>query len=271
MKIEQNPFSLYDFFGYFIPGALLMFLLYLIPKLDYSMGFFDYIDQITIGGFEAYLPFIIISYIVGHLQSFLSSYTIERFCLWRYSYPFRFLMGFEHDGYLNFKCHSASAIFKRILLWIIVFPVSIWDTIFGKILKLNYLHNKKFSDQTKLIIKNKLSILVLKEVGAEIDVNIEDRDNFALIYHYTLEKTKNHKEKFINYVSLYGFSRSVAFILLTAFWYSLYFNLFNNNWSLINGFYLVFLSITAYLFYLNFCKFYRRYSIEVIMTFITME
>lgn len=270
MKIDQNPFSLYDFLGYFIPGALMIYFIFLIPLIDSGGNVLTYFDQIKVGNWEAYLPFIILAYIIGHLQSFVSSYTIERFCLWRYSYPFRFLMSFKHDGYINRDRQSKFEISKRIVLWLLIFPVSSIDLIVGKFLKLNYLHNKKFSVQTRNIIVNKLRKFVITETGHNMEVDIEDPDNFALIYHYTLENSKSHQQKFINYVALYGFSRSLSFILTTVFWYFIYFNFKFQAWDIYRICYLLILGLLAYLFYLNFCKFYRRFSMEVILTFITL-
>ena len=82
MNINQNPFSLYDFLGYFIPGALLLFMLSCIDWSQSGLAYLTIIEN-KIGG-NNYLSFVICSYIVGHLTSFLSSVTIEKYSIWLY-------------------------------------------------------------------------------------------------------------------------------------------------------------------------------------------
>ena len=65
--MEKNPFSLYDFLGYFIPGA---FSLYLIILAQNSNGFFYYFDINNIQNLSNNITiiyivfFIIVSYII---------------------------------------------------------------------------------------------------------------------------------------------------------------------------------------------------------------
>ncbi len=271
MKIDQNPFSLYDFLGYFIPGAILLYFAYLMPYFNESFSLFESLNSVAIGNVQAYLPFIILSYVIGHVQNFISSYTIERFCIWRYSYPFRFLMDFYHEGYINVKAQKFNTILKRTVLFFIILPISFWDFVVGTVFKLKYLRNKKFSDHTKEIINLKLLQVIQAELEGKTSIDMKDPDNFLLIYHYTLERSKNHVTKFTNYVALYGFARSISFIITIIFWFVLYQNILYSHWSFSHISTLFLLSIGAYIFFLNFCKFYRRYSMEVIMTFISLE
>lgn len=271
MKIDQNPFSLYDFLGYFIPGSILLYFSYLIITNGFGVSIFDSLSSIKIGNLEAYLPFVIIAYILGHLQSFLSSYTVERYYLWRYSYPFRFLMEFYHDGYINRKVQKPVVIFKRILLGLFIFPITFWDIIIGEVFKLNYLRNRKFSAQTKELLRIRLQSLLKMDLRSSIDVNLSDADNFTLLYHFTLERVKNHQQKFSNYVALYGFNRSISFINIVLFWFVFIRLIIYGNVSLVNIVCLITISVISYLFYLNFCKFYRRFSCEVIMAFVSLK
>ena len=83
MKVK-NPFSLYDFLGYIIPGALALFIIFSICKVDEQSGTtlpFDYINQFMaflrdktkIDLSKVVVPFVIVSYVLGHLFSYLSS------------------------------------------------------------------------------------------------------------------------------------------------------------------------------------------------------
>lgn len=113
-NIEKNPFSLYDFLGHFIPGAMALTLFLIVYKgchdilnsQDLSINnlidvirnwndirYFDiskfwdvqiYIDLIRIISKPEYnkgivsVIFILVSYISGSLISYLSSQTIEK-------------------------------------------------------------------------------------------------------------------------------------------------------------------------------------------------
>ena len=75
MDLKQNPFSLYDFLGYFTPGAL--FLYGLMAAYAHAQPLITVLGNITATlSFktpEVYIPFILVAYATGSL-SFLSSY-----------------------------------------------------------------------------------------------------------------------------------------------------------------------------------------------------
>lgn len=271
MNIEQNPFSIYDFLGYFVPGSILTYSAFYLLNLNNYSNVFDFIFSIKIGGFESYLPFIILSYALGQAQSFLSSYTIERFCIWHYSYPFRFLMNYSHDGYIDLKKHKITVIIKRILMFILLFPISFWDILIDLFFGVKYLKNRKFSVEIVNLLTIKFNSLIALISNSQTQIELTKADNFLLIYHYTLEHSKNHSAKFNNYVALYGFSRSMSFIFVLNFWIIIIYQFFIKGvidmricLSILT------VSLFSYIFYLSYCKFLRRYSIEVIMAFLTI-
>ena len=49
--------------------------------------------------FQEIFFFIIISYAIGHLLSFISSVTIEKYGNWKYGYPSKTVIGFEKNSY----------------------------------------------------------------------------------------------------------------------------------------------------------------------------
>lgn len=98
---EKNPFSLYDFLGYAFPGALM---LYLISKtcdilfdglpLDELLINVDNCCPISefIFNFCSLSLFVILSYVMGHIVSYLSSITLEKLTIWYYGFPSTFLL-----------------------------------------------------------------------------------------------------------------------------------------------------------------------------------
>lgn len=108
--MNQNPFSLYDFLGYLIPGLLFVTVLKYysattnsITLVDEVLIFFHDIQRdtryINIQNIESNLIAIVASYTIGHLINFVSSITIERYSNWMYGYPSKFLLGYEKEGY----------------------------------------------------------------------------------------------------------------------------------------------------------------------------
>lgn len=98
---KQNPFSLYDFLGYFTPGAVLLyavfaicnrFLGYNINERMINLGFTE--SQILVG-------LILLSYILGHALSLSSSLFVEKFAIWLHGYPSKYLLRIKSPGYLR--------------------------------------------------------------------------------------------------------------------------------------------------------------------------
>lgn len=100
---EKNPFSLYDFLGYFFPGCLALFIIFTICKTnesycdfvpsDYVNTFMDFLrgtDKLDI--LKILLPFIVVAYVLGHLISYLSSLIVEYFTTRTFGYPSAFLL-----------------------------------------------------------------------------------------------------------------------------------------------------------------------------------
>ena len=136
-NIEKNPFSLYDFLGHFIPGAMALTLFLIVYKgchdilnsqdllinnfIDVirnwnDIRYFDiskfwdvqiYIDLIRIISKPEYnkgivsVIFILVSYISGSLISYLSSQTIEKLLVKKNGYPSAYLM--NRNRIPNFK------------------------------------------------------------------------------------------------------------------------------------------------------------------------
>lgn len=267
--IKQNPFSLYDFLGYFIPGALLIYLLLFIQYLENFKGQFVFLNFLNIGydtNLGELLFFVIISYGFGHLINFMSSITIEKYANWKYDYPSKYLLGIEKNEYWQ-KSRKIGNLW-RILLPILILPVTIFDLILGDILRFKDFYTRKLDDFLIEVIKEKgqnLVILLFKNKAKNSDVsNIGKYDFFRIFAHYTFENTINHQFKLVNYVVLYGFLRTLTLITVIAFWYSLYsFIILKSN--LINFYTVICIGIISYIFFMAFMKFYRRYTLEGFM------
>jgi len=282
--IKQNPFSLYDFLGYFIPGAIILQLLLLIPHLDSITTYNDLVNILSAKEefqIDKFIFFIIISYSIGHLVNYLSSLTIERFAYWKYDYPSKYLININHHQSYFRKDIARKNLIYRIILAIIIFPVFIWDLVLGEFLKFKDFYTKKLDDFLIEVIIQKFLLLLDKLYPPDCD-GLKDKDYHRILAHYVYENSKNHQYKLTNYVALYGFLRCLCLITVCGFWiYVVYIIISINNFysnlsciklrdlliafSFSKFIILIIISFISYIYFMAFMKFYRRYTLETYM------
>ena len=263
--IKQNPFSIYDFLGYLIPGALLIYLYIFIEYLETLNDKFDLSSFLKLNSefqIEKVLFFVILSYSLGHLLNFTSSITIEKYANWKYDYPSKYLLGFDKKGVIK------TLNIKRFILAIILFPVTVLDLILGDLFKFKEFYTRKLDDFLVETISKKGLILINKLLeNIELDNKIKGLKNydfFRIFSHYTFEHSKNHQFRLVNYVVLYGFLRTMTLISIIIFWYFVYI-MTNQINGLVNYFLLIIIGLISYAFFMAFMKFYRRYTLEGLM------
>lgn len=272
--IKQNPFSLYDFLGYFIPGSVCFFIILNFEKILEFKTFHELIN--TADNFDTSLDsvtlFVIFSYVLGHITSFLSSITIERYTIWKYGFPSKYILGIYQKTYWK-SSKNITDVAWRIIIIILFFPLILLDYVLGS--KLNF---KKFYQQS--VDKSLADLIVFKankllsKLGysemQSYKENIDLLNNFdfhRILYHHAYENSKNHQQKLSNYVALYGFLRTLCFIfasLSSYFFYKLICEIILShtyNFLLLTSV----ISLLAYILYMSFMKFYRRYSLECLM------
>ena len=268
--MKQNPFSLYDFMGYFIPGATSIYLIQIVNVIKNS----DSIDLAKIlTSFptirtEGILIFLILSYVLGHLISYLSSITIEKYAIWKYGYPSKYLLDINENSYWTGakKFHS---IFWRISLLILLLPTVTLDFILGKYFGFKNFYSNKLDPMLAKLIRLKLNRLLIKlgmtqkngfnkGEGNENDFN-------RIVLHYTYENSKSHQSKLTNYVSIYGFLRTFTLIVNSLFWYFMFHTYLWGDFNSKSILIVMGISIISYIFFMSFMKFYRRYTLEGLM------
>ena len=282
--IKQNPFSFYDFLGYFIPGAIVLQLCLLTLHLDQLNSYTDIINLLSKKEefqTDKFIFFIIISYSIGHLINYISSITIERFAYWKYDYPSKYLIGINHHQKYFRKDIQRKNYIYRIILAAMILPVFLWDKILGEYLKFKDFYTKKLDVFLIEVITNKFLILLDTLYPPDCS-GLKDKDYHRILAHYVYENSKNHQSKLSNYVALYGFLRCLCLITVMAFWiYTLYlfydiFSYFQHlnkfelhkivtDFSFIKFIFLIFISVVTYIYFMAFMKFYRRYTLETYM------
>lgn len=286
-RIKKSPFSLYDFLGYFIPGALFCYLFVMVFDIEkirwLNIVFFDRLSL-----FNKSVAFIIMSYVLGHVINYLSSLTIERYSIWSIGYPSRYILGKENDSYLITKKEieqrakergesiSEEQINKefrvshywRIILWISISPMLIFDFLIGKKGGFRRFYTNSVDDFLKEEINLRLQQF---KILHGYDKSGHNGDFYRPIWHYYYEKFDVHASKFDNYVALYGFTRSMSFIFCSYSWLiTLSLIIKGATWNeYVTG--IALFSVLSYVFYLAFVKFYRRYTLEGLMCLVIDE
>ena len=301
--MTKNPFSLYDFLGYVFPGALTLFSIYLlvlvkqtdnlkenIPLEIFEYNYWKYFllpSLIKLFRWDSSFIIILISYVIGHLISFISSITIEIFAIWSYGYPSSFLQNktpwyhyFDKKTFTRSKNKSSLdtvilvvKYIKRVVLLILLIPIAFFSLLLGQFFGFKYLVVKQMNPFHSKLLQEKRDVFY-KNLGVlEEDNSMKntEQDGHRLVYHYNYENKQFHRVKLDNYVALYGFLRSMCLIFNCISLYIIYQVLFIYNdvsikillfWLFIPGF-------ISYLFYLDFLKFYRRFTLENMMCLIT--
>lgn len=266
MPTKQNPFSIYDFLGYLIPGAILLLSVSGLLSIFNNQTFDYYIPDLPATYQVA--TFLAAAYITGHVVGIISSFSIEKSYIRLNGYPSRCFL--EHNPLGTDTPKTRMEKF--------------WDTHL-KVAQLicgGILGNKSYAtDALKPpiveIINAKLKCYFSNEhKSSDLEKTIQS-EYFHHIYHYCVENAPNHLSKIQNYVALYGLMRNTAFTCLIAFWLIAIESLAQISHALSAGSKLDFSAAklivgSAALFcfsilYLGFVKFYKRYSLEIIMAF----
>lgn len=270
---KQNPFSVYDFLGYLIPGSLLIYSIQIINHLENpeKVIFKEMVTVIDDFGAEHLFIFIICSYILGHFISFVSSITVERYANWKYSFPSKYLLKIKHKGYWKSAKNWTDCVWRIVLIFLLA-PCVIMDYILGTLLAFNKFYQQPIEHYLLDLTKNKIKRL-LEHVGADSSFELSDKklaefDFHRIVTHFSYETSKNHQSRMSNYVALYGFLRNICLIFNVLAIYTLV-SILTKDSEYLNFF--LFFAAATYLSFMAFMKFYRRYSLEGFMVLLVTD
>lgn len=274
MKIDQNPFSLYDFLGYLIPGLFFTYATMFIFKFD----FFNPSLQLSINlSIDDYFIVVVLSYIVGHILSYLSSITVELYSIWTLDYPSRYLLDlkYQYPGFWRRVFHDRSPIIILIKIAIVIsiFPVFIIDVLIRNIIKTPKLLGKPMDKLTITLVKEKIPQYLKDNFTIDKDflpLSKKENDFFNLIYHKDLESCGMHVSKLQNYVALYGFTRTICYSLILLIWLIVLRGI-GGSFSINVCIAIIILTILSGILYLDFNKFYRKFSQEAFFAFLSIN
>ncbi|AMJ70159.1 hypothetical protein AW879_09705 [Enterobacter cloacae] len=275
--MNQNPFSLYDFLGYLIPGGLFLYVLYFCGiTLDW-----DVIIQLKKAAIAqestlsllGYSSIVILAYIIGHAIAICSAFLVEKYMNDTLQYPSIYLFWELNNEFKDEVKKGWGRKLKYFIIKTILCPIWLLD-----IITFNKLYSRELTKELATPLWDKLTNSYIKIFS--VDLNqlktsyALQGDLFRLAYHYSYEYSSNHQPKIQNYVALYGFCRNVCLVFLIFFWVALctlIINLMSANTSHFNLIATLVMLLMTYIFYCGFVKFYRRFSLEVFMAFSVLK
>lgn len=224
---NKNPFSTFDFLGYFFPGSFALILCYLFSNIEFNdveipQAFTKLHSLFVYHELIAIFFFIILAYITGHLISYLSSATIERFFVWSNGYPTEYLLSRKpRTGILESRDKFIGSVW-HLFVCIFIAPITICSSVFESLFNLRFFITKELPFEIKNMIESKIEKLpeLIELKGIQ---NAEEiPDIHRIVMHFVYEHCQQHNVKFDNYVALYGFLRSLSLIFSVCFLYQLW-------------------------------------------------
>lgn len=290
-NIEKNPFSLYDFLGHFIPGALFLIIFFTMLQ-GYNESDFENFSTLKFYDISTYthllkgisnfnmgfisVSFILSAYISGNVISYISSQTIEKILTRMFGYPSKWLLEKEDHkkciwkNYFNINRNLSvkaklGLIFLLIVNIIITFPVCLLISICEMSFEITKYITNPLDDKIISAIKNKEELLAKKLL---IDDYSKINDFHRVIMHYVYMNLEKSDIKTDNYIALYGFFRSITLILCLYFDFLVVMGIksitytYNTIIDFQSIIFIATIGMLSFIIFMAFVKFYRRFTLE---------
>ncbi len=267
--MKQNPFSLYDFLGYLVPGAVFLLGIVLLRRIGQGpetwTAFLTPIN--TLGRVELFIPLIILAYITGHVLSYMSSITVEKYSIWTLGYPSQYLLGRKAAPFWSPPETVRPRRAVRFLVGTLLAPLSLLEML-THWLGFRPLYAKPLDKFLITCIMTHVNMFGRSRYG-HIQVPETspdgDHDYFRVVYHYAVENAQAHVPKMQNYVALYGFARTITLEAVVFVWLALVFLVTGRYASSMFVVTAGGLALGSLFFYFDFNKFYRKFTLEAFM------
>ena len=293
--MSKNPFSIYDFMGYLFPGVMVFVLYLAFSRIGFDVTRLKDLSLASnpelSGNFDLNKSFllIVLCYILGHIVAYLSSITVEFASNKIFGYPSKYLLnekrldwGTMFLNYFMTEGTSSNKYFKvvklvmkfllKLIVLVLLFPILFSIFTIGYFFDINGFMSRSLDPYLRDTIIEKEYLLAEKLGIKHPDVN-EECDYHRIILHYVYLNIASSQRKTDNYIALYGFLRSICLLSSMTFLIVLALSLKTIDLSAPVDYRIVgvlcFLYFVAYLTFLGFMKFYRRYTLENFMALLT--
>jgi len=261
MKTESISLTLFDFLGYFVPGALFVYVTLIVGSLLVHSGRIIWIIKPEVGEL---LPFFIVAYLSGHLLSFVSTLTIEIYASLRVGQPSGYLMGCNPSR----RRTGLLGILGGIALWPVVVP----HIFLRRTIGIESLVARPMSNPLAVALRARVSDRLSRYGLANTDVG----EVFPLLHHLAVELAPAQDLRLARHIALSGFMRSTSLLAVVATWAGLILVLTGRTVTVVERWSSPFVFILApwvlaYLSFLAFLKFNRRFAFETLMIFLATQ
>lgn len=271
-RIESLPLTAYDVIGYFIPGLVVV-----VSALALLHGSSSFDIKISLDdGIKVYyivvlMIVIVFSYVTGHVVALLSAIFVEKLVIYVYGYPSQFLFHSLYSIARPARCRIFIGLWKNIcagnfLRGTCIFFVCI--VFFPQLFVMFLLDVVGIGDSVNRSIPRAVAALFFERFRSIFKCDAGDLKSdewFFMAQQYILLNSQHAALRMYNYLNLYGFCRNMAFVCtICGFLFIMLGSVYGNSrhyvpWSII------FISFGVFLTF-AFIKFYRRYSLEVVMS-----
>lgn len=290
VRVERMPFTVYDIVGYLAPGFITLYgaLIFIDPTsnsiISESLHFEEVFHSSALQQVTTAIAILILSYLCGHIVSFLSSITVERLLVIWQGYPsgwaFRAYLGAswwdlvlasipqeltqkkKQDSFSSIR--EAQNFLSFLLLHIFLLP-----------LILGFLASALVGAR-RSVIKAVPSALIREslfcsdKMGCPIQSDQINKENVGDWFKWISAHVTNTNNvaflRMYNYLTIYGFLRAMVFILNGASWLTFISAYPSQLPSMSTAAFIVpaICAATATVCFLEYIKFYRRYTEESI-------
>lgn len=302
--MDKNPFSIYDFMGYLFPGILVLFFIQLIwdgnDNSIYNIFNITTFEEITKKvaksiNLETSVICVVLAYVIGHIIAYISSVSIEYFANKTFGYPSEYLMNgngqswrkmvsryffnldnqdleiHEKRRFILLQLISGRFIW-RLMIGVFLFPISFMTFVLGGCFGINSFITRPLDDYLINGIKDKY-VKLISNIGVNHSTDKLQYDYHRVIMHYVYYNISLCQNKTDNYISLYGFLRSICFIINGMFLFVIIKIIptldINSSFDEKKIWTLLILFTLSYISFLAFVKFYRRFTLENYMILLT--
>ena len=302
--MDKNPFSIYDFMGYLFPGILALFFIQLIwdgnDNSFYNILNIATFEEITKKvdksiNLETSVFCVVLAYVIGHIIAYISSVSIEYFANKTFGYPSEYLMNSNGQSWRkmvsryffnldnqNLEIHEkirfillqliSGRFIWRLMIGVFLFPISFMTFVLGGCFGINSFITRPLDDYLIKGIKDKY-MKMISNIGVDHSTDKLQYDYHRVIMHYVYYNISLCQNKTDNYISLYGFLRSISFIMNGMFLFVIIkiiptLNI-NSSFDEKKVWTLLILFALSYISFLAFVKFYRRFTLENYMIMLT--
>ncbi len=275
MNLRGLPFSLYDFLGYFVPGALLLQFIVLGAELFEAPGpscdlagvpdlgtFFETTGKLSAGWA---LGLVLAAYAIGHVLSFLSALSIEQLALCFYGQPSRYLLGLDRS-----PSGSYYVGLWQILNAVLLLPLTAWVVLLSQVLGAKSLIVKPADAYMRSVLRKKIESF-MGDLETDKEFSFEEDDFFHPVYHQAVYAAEAHAGRMQNYVALSGFLRVLALLFTGCSWALVALVRTRDCEPQLSLGLPLAVALLAWMCFVAYVKFNRRFTLEAMMAFHTVH